>query len=92
MKIRTRIDKDATRASMHPLADGVEMRYQVGGTQPANATACAGSVISKKALFTFDTGSGSGEKKFYCFCRYVNLSTPANSGPFGTLNTASVQS
>lgn len=92
MKARTRITTDASRASMHPLADGVEMRYQVGGTQPVNAAACANSVISKKAIFTVNTGGDNGEKKFYCFCRYVNLVTPENSGPFGSLNTGSVQS
>jgi len=91
MKIRCRIDQDATRASMHPLADAIEMRYQVGGTQPANAAACPTSFISKKALFTFDADTANDGKKFWSFCRYVNLTNAANNGPWGTLQTGTVQ-
>lgn len=91
MKVRTRISEDATRASMHPLADAVEMRFQIGGTQPANVMACDGVTQSKKALFTHEAGSENGEKKFYCFCRYVNLTNPANNGPWSTIQIATVQ-
>jgi hypothetical protein len=92
MKVRCRIDQDASRASMNPLADGIEMKYQVGGTQPANAAACPNSFISKSALFTFDAGDANGGQKFYCFCRYVNLTNPENNGPYGSIQTGTIQS
>jgi len=91
IKVRTRISVDASRASKHPLADAIEMRYQVGGAQPANAAACSNVTQSKKALFTFEAGSENSEKKFYCFCRYVNLSNPENNGPWGTIQVVTVQ-
>ncbi|MEP7168177.1 MAG: hypothetical protein ABI855_02280 [Bacteroidota bacterium] len=92
MKVRCRIDQDANRASMHELADAIEMKYQVGGAQPANANACVNSFISKRALFPFEAGIENGEKKFYCFCRYVNLTNPDNNGPYSTIQTATIQS
>lgn len=91
MKVRCRVDQDASRASMHELADAIEMRYQVGGATPANAVACPGSFISKKALFTFEAGDANGGQKFYCFCRYVNLTNSENNGPWGTIQTGTVQ-
>jgi hypothetical protein len=92
MGMRTRTSTDASRASMHKLADGIEVRFQVGGTQPASAVDCANYVISSKALFNIETGINNGEKKFYCFARYVNFVKPGNNGPWGSLNTGSVQS
>ncbi|MBK5284528.1 MAG: hypothetical protein JJE25_03935 [Bacteroidia bacterium] len=91
LKIRSRIAADASRASMHQLADGVEMRYQIGGTAPANALACTGTVISKKALFKFDAGVDNDGKKIYAFLRYVNQSNPEHSGPWSSIQTGTVQ-
>ncbi|MBK5285214.1 MAG: hypothetical protein JJE25_07400 [Bacteroidia bacterium] len=91
IKIRTRVEGDASRASRHPLADAIEMRWQVGGAAPANPDACPGTVFSKRALFTFEAGIENDGKKFWCFCRYVNLSNPANNGPWGARLAATVQ-
>lgn len=91
MKIRVQTDADASRASLHPLADAIEMRYQVGGTQPANAPACAGMIISKKAIFNFDAGVDNEGKKFFGFVRYVNLTDPAKNGPWSSVHTGTVQ-
>ena len=90
MKIRTRVSSDASRASMHPLADAVEMRYQIGGTQPANAAACPDNAISKKALFTFDAGDENAGQKFFGFFRYVNFTNPENNGPWSSGMTAPI--
>ncbi|HLG35448.1 MAG TPA: hypothetical protein VI757_11260 [Bacteroidia bacterium] len=91
IKFRIRLDEDATRASMHPLADAIEVRYQIGGTQPANANVCPGTVISKKAMFTFDAGVDNDGKKFYSFVRYVNQSNPENNGPWRSVPPGTVQ-
>jgi hypothetical protein len=91
MKIRVNIDEDSTRASMHPLADAIEMRFQVGGAQPQNALACPGVTVSKKALFNFDAGIDNEGKKFFCFVRYVNQSNPENNGPWSSVHTGTVQ-
>jgi len=91
IKVRVRLDEDASRASMHPLADAIEMRYQIGGTQPANALACPGTVISKKAMFTFDAGVDHDGQKFFGFVRYVNLTNPENNGPWSSIQTGTVQ-
>jgi hypothetical protein len=91
MQIRVTTDADASRASLHPLADAIEMRYQIGGTQPANAPACAGMIVSKKAIFNFDAGVDNEGKKFFGFVRYVNLTDPAKNGPWSSLHTGTVQ-
>jgi len=91
IKVRARIDEDASRASLHELADAIEMRYQIGGTQPANALACTGTLMSKKAMFTFDAGVDNDGKKFYGFFRYVNQSNPENNGPWSSIQTGTVQ-
>lgn len=91
MQIRVTTDADASRASLHPLADAIEMRYQVGGTQPANAPACAGVMVSKKSIFNFDAGIDNEGKKFFGFVRYVNLTDPAKNGPWSSIHTGTVQ-
>jgi hypothetical protein len=82
---------DASRASMHPDADGIEMRYHLGGTAPANANACPGVKVSTKALFDFDAGIDNDGKKFYCFLRYINQSNPENNGHWSGMQSGTVQ-
>jgi hypothetical protein len=90
-KIRSRLTADASRASMHPDADGVEMRYQVGGAAPANANVCTGVKVSTKALFDFDAGVANDGQKLFCFLRYINQSNPENNGPWSGLQSGTVQ-
>ncbi len=61
---------------MHPLADGVELRYQVGGTQPATELNCSESVVSKKALFNVEAGTNNGEKSFTALRDILTKATP----------------
>lgn len=91
MKIRTRTSSDASRASMHPLADGVEMKYQIGGTAPTSASQCPNSFVSAKALFEFECGQENAGKRLYIFCRYVNLSNHENDGPWTTMHNAIIE-
>ena len=92
MKIRNRIDEDADRASMHPLADAIEMRYQVGTTPPPTAEDAPNTFISKKALFNFEAGSENGGQRLYIFSRYVNFTNQANNGPWSTVHSGTIQS
>ena len=83
--------EDATRASMHPLADAIEMRYFIGTTPPATAEDAPNNFISKKALFTFEAGSENGGQRLYIFCRYVNFTNQANNGPWTTVHSGTIQ-
>ena len=83
---RVRTASDASRASRHELADGVEVKYQIGGDDPpATAADCTNSLISKKAIFKLDAGQANATKRIYLFYRWVNLSNPANNGPWTNL-------
>ena len=55
------------------------------------AAACPNVFSSKKALFSIEAGTENDGKKFYCFCRYVNVSNPANNGPWSTIQVGTVQ-
>lgn len=90
LRIRNRIDTHAKRASMHPLADGLEMAYKIGGAPPANETACPNKFISKKALFDFEGDTVNDRKTIYVYTRWVNLSNQTNNGPWSPLVMATI--
>ena len=46
---------------------------------------CTNSVVSKKALSTIALGSTASGKRLLLYARWVNLSNPANSGPWTQL-------
>ena len=92
MKIRCRIDEDADRASLHPLADVIEMKYLIGTAAPPTVDDAPNNFISKKALFNFEAGTGNGGQRLYIFCRWVNQSNPANNGPWTTVHSGTIQS
>ncbi|MEW6027275.1 MAG: hypothetical protein AB1599_08270 [Planctomycetota bacterium] len=83
IKVRCRETTDRTRASRHPLADGIECRYTfvpVGEMAPENWDDCPKTVVSKKALFKIQCGAKVIGQRFYGFFRWVNLTNPANNG------------
>jgi hypothetical protein len=95
MKVRVRIDEDASRASMHEKADLIELRYMVGF--PDNAASSTDTpdvptaedapnhVVSKKANFYIYLGVAAAGKHVLAFVRWVNTSNPENSGPWTPL-------
>ncbi|MCG3168118.1 MAG: hypothetical protein POELPBGB_03918 [Bacteroidia bacterium] len=110
VKMRVRTSEDATRASRHPLSDGIEYKYLIvpesAGTSkpsapPSSGTPgspstpaatsmvmpedCTNTVISKKALSTIALGSTASGKRLLLYARWVNLSKPANNGPWTQL-------
>lgn len=83
IEFRAQVEKDATRPSMHPLADAVECRYTLvpkGEMPPDDPEAMPKTMESKKALFTIHCGVKNAGDSFWGFFRWVNLTTPENSG------------
>ncbi|MFH1227005.1 MAG: hypothetical protein V1701_03755 [Planctomycetota bacterium] len=88
IEVRVRVENDQTRPSMHPLADAVECRYLFvpSGEMPPEDTEAAGlkTQVSKKARFTIACGVKNAGQSLYGFFRWINLTTPANSGDWTT--------
>jgi hypothetical protein len=85
IKVRVQTETDATRPSMHPDADAIEVRYKIGEPEPAIAKDCAEISTSTKAMFTLSLGDGQAGKTIYAFVRYINISEPAKSSPYTTV-------
>jgi len=83
---------DASRASMHPDADVVEVRFIVGTTPPATVNDCSQKEISSKAKFTIELNAADAGKKIFAFVRWRNNSEPSKSGPYGDMLTTVVRS
>jgi len=93
VQVRCRTERDQTRASMHPLADAVKVRYTlmpVGEVPPEGQQTAKKSQVSRKARFTISLGDEQAGQRFYGFFRWVNLSNPANSGPWSPVQTVIV--
>jgi len=87
IEVRVRVEKDQTKASMHPLADAVEVKYLLvpaGEMPPEDPDTCPKQQTSKKARFTIPCGVKNAGQSFYGFFRWVNLTTPANSSDWTT--------
>ena len=83
IKTRCQVTTDATRYSRHPLADGIEVKYTwvpKGEMPPEKSDDCKNALVSKKAQFIIHCGPGNAGETFWGFFRWVNLTTPANSG------------
>ena len=85
IKTGCRVTRDQTRPSKHPLADGIEVRYTwvpKGEMPPEKPEDCKNTLFSKKAQFIIHCGPGNVGETFWGFFRWVNLTNPANSGPW----------
>jgi hypothetical protein len=85
LKIKTMRFTDSNRASLHKLADAIEMRYVIGGTQPATPDDCPLQHISTRATFILRLEAEHAGKRIYCFFRWVNFSRPQNNGGWSGL-------
>jgi len=85
VKIKTMRFTDANRASLHKLADAIEMRYVIGSTPPATPDDCPLQHISTRATFILRLNPEHSGKRLYCFFRWVNFSRPQNNGPWSGL-------
>lgn len=90
VRLRVRQLTDGDRCSIHPMADGVEVRYALvpadvtSGMPGAPATAADAPLyyISTKAISLLPLPDSASAKRLYVFFRWVNLSTPANNSPW----------
>ena len=83
IEVRAQVEQDATRPSMHPLADGVECRYMLvpkGEMAPSGHTDAKETIVSRKSIFKIKCGDQNAGESFWGYFRWVNLTTPDNSG------------
>ena len=86
--IENRVKSDASRPSMHPDADFIEIRYSVGDTPPASEDECAVTIIRSKAREILKLKTVDAKKTFYCYTRWANKTDEAKSGPWTRLHSA----
>jgi len=75
-----RVSSDSSRASMHPEADVVEIKYAIGDA-PANVDACPNKETSTRATFTIQLAAADAGKKIHAYVRWRNNVNPEKSGP-----------
>ncbi|MCW5906675.1 MAG: hypothetical protein KIS94_02365 [Chitinophagales bacterium] len=94
LEVRARRTTDATRASIHPLADAVELKYFIAderGTEPSpsgtesDPDTFPHSQISSKALFVINFSAPQQGKRIVAAMRWLNLTNPANNSGWSDL-------
>lgn len=89
IKFRCRRNEDETRASMHKLADVIELRYSISETPPTNPILLNG-LYSTKAIFTEAFGEENIGKKVFYWARWRNNISPNLSGPWSELGQIAI--
>ena len=90
VKVTNRTSHDASRASIHPDADGVEIRWAIvaaSAPAPAFPADCPNSEVLTKAIHTLELTPENASKRLYLFARWRNNSEPAKSGPWNNVQT-----
>jgi hypothetical protein len=82
MQFTCRTNNDSSRASIHPDADGIEIVYNIGGTEPVSAKECTTTITSTKAKFQLQLDNSDSGKKFYGFARWKNNTDSNKSSPW----------
>ncbi len=85
LKMQFEIAEDSTRPSMHPDAHALELKYQIGGTEPASANDTTESVTFTKARHQIQLGVENAGQFFYGFARWINTSDNSKSGPYSVI-------
>lgn len=100
IEIRARRESDATRSSMHPLADAIELKYLIrnlteaeppedGGLTPTpNPDDFKLSSISKKTLWRINLAPKDKGKQIIGFLRWLNISNPENNSGWSEMMLA----
>jgi len=92
IKVTCKRETDENRPSMHDFADVIECRYTLVLIQPGvrkpwpTLDDCKEVVTSTKAHFIIKCSDTDAGKQFFGFFRWVNLTNPANSGPWSNAN------
>jgi hypothetical protein len=83
VKFTCRVEGDSSRPSLHPDADGVELKASILSEPPVNPeTDLRNIVFSSKASFKSDTDINQIGKRLYAMARWKNNSDDAKSGPW----------
>jgi DNA-binding transcriptional regulator YdaS (Cro superfamily) len=102
IKVRVRVEGDGDRASRHPLADHLEMRYVlvpptgmgpnglIWPEPPLTAMECPLNAISTKAIFTLGLGQASCGLRIYAFFRWVNATNAERNGNWSNVRVCIV--
>lgn len=80
----------ASRASMQPDADAVEVRWvlkDLDEPAPLSPEECPNQHVSTRARFSMAFGVANAGKRLYCYSRWINLSDPHKSGPYDQRQT-----
>ena len=85
LKMQFEISEDSTRPSMHPDAHALELKYQIGGTEPVNADATNQSATFTKSRHNLQLDTADAGQFFYGFARWINTSDPSKSGPYSVM-------
>lgn len=81
LKFLCRIESHIGKASIHPEADGIELRYIIG-SEPQVAAEKLTHHFSKKAKFMMEFGDEHRGKKIYVYARWKNEVHEWQSGPW----------
>ncbi len=85
LKLQFRVEGDSTRTSMHPDADVVELKYRIGGTEPASPAETNQTDTFSKARYHMQLDMADAGKFFYGFARWKNNTDNSKSGPWSLL-------
>jgi len=81
VRVSCRTASDSSRASMHPNADGVEIKYALGEA-PANVDACPNKEVFAKSRFIVSLATADAGKRIYAYLRWRTNSNPEKNGPW----------
>ncbi|HLG33472.1 MAG TPA: hypothetical protein VI757_01215 [Bacteroidia bacterium] len=87
-----RRQSDASRPSIHPDADAVEVRCMVGNTAPSTVNDCVQKEISTRSKFVIELSPSQAGQKIFAFVRWRNNIHASKCGPFGDMLTTVVRS
>lgn len=82
---RVRRMHDGGRASMHPLADFIEVRYalcDLNGPFPNSARECPEVVLSTRTYFHITVDQAAIGKRLVAYVRWANARKAENNGPW----------
>jgi hypothetical protein len=91
LEITCRTAADASRPSIHPDADAIEIRYFIGTNPPATVKDCTGTEISTKSKFVIQLDPADAGKKIYVYARWRNNIDVNKSGPFTNMQSTLVR-
>jgi len=86
-----RTEGDVTRASVHPDANGVELRYKIGKPLPLNFKETNEFLFSTKARITLPEMPEHEGETISIFARWKNLTDDTRSGPWCNIHSVVIR-